>query len=147
MPAFSCSASVSAPPAAVWALLVDPERFAALFTYMTVDEVEAPAPDCRVFRRRLALPNLPPLWWREEDQATGDGELSFRALEGDLQVFQGCWRVTAAGDGAQLTLELDYAIPTGIGPSLPEALAAFIMNELFRAIFNRVVEAAQVEAR
>jgi ribosome-associated toxin RatA of RatAB toxin-antitoxin module len=73
----------------------------------------------------------------------GDGVLAFRAVGGDLQTFDGRWRVTGDDTSAQLSLEIEYVIPDGIGPAVPTFVAAAVMHEVFKTICQRVQEAVE----
>ena len=147
MPSFTFTQSVAAPAAALWALAGDPRRAAALFPYVALEEIEEPEPGTTRFRRELAMPNLPPLRWREEDRVTGERELSFRALEGDLRTFAGRWRVSGDAQGSTLELSLDYEVPPAFMQLAPEPLARMVMEETLRSICRRIKEAAEEEAR
>ncbi len=143
MPTFAYRQSVAAAPATLFALLCDAPRVAALFPFMTVSGLEAPAPGCWRFHRRLAIPSLPALAWREEDRVDGDGLLRFHVLDGDLQTFTGCWQALPEGAGSVLVLELEYAVPPGLRPGLPEPLVHYVMQELFTTICRRIARAAE----
>jgi len=139
------SLPVDASSTALWALISDVPRFAGLFSYIIVEEMQSPAPGNWSFLRRLNIPNLASLSWREENRVTGERELSFQAVEGDLQCFTGRWLVTGNGDGAQLELALEYEVPEAVGERIPAGLAQYVMSELFKSICNRVKEAAEEE--
>lgn len=140
---FRYSLPVAAPATRVWALVRDVRRVAGLFSYVTIDEFTTLAPDCWQFRRQLAIPTLTTLSWYERSEVTREGELSFRAVDGDLDTFDGAWTVAHDGDGASLTLVLTYAIPDGVGPKVPAALAKYAMEEIFKTICQRVKEEAE----
>jgi len=146
LPSFNLSLPVEASTADVWALISDMPRFAGLFPYIAVADLQSPAPGRWSFRRQLSIPNLAPLCWREEDRVTGERELSFRAVEGDLSCFTGRWLVTGNGGGAMLDLALEYEVPESISAQVPEGLARYVMSELFKAVCCRVKEAAEEEA-
>ena len=147
MPSFNLSLPVETSNAALWALISDVPRFAGLFPYIAVDEIQSPAPGHWSFQRRLEIPNLAQLCWREENRVTGERELSFQAVEGDLQCFTGRWLVTGNGGGATLELVLEYEVPESIGAQIPAGLAQYVMNELFKSICNKIKEAAEGEGR
>lgn len=134
---FSFTLPVAAPAAQVWALVRDVRRVADLFSYVAIDEFTTLAPDCWQFRRTLAIPTLATLSWHERSEVEREGELRFNALDGDLETFDGSWTVTPDGAGACLTLTLDYAIPAGVGPKVPAALAKYAMDEIFKTIDRR----------
>jgi ribosome-associated toxin RatA of RatAB toxin-antitoxin module len=146
LPSFNLSLPIETSCAELWALISDVPRFAELFPYIAVEEMQAPAPGSWSFRRRLEIPNLAALCWREENRVTGERELSFQAVEGDLQCFTGRWLVSGNGGGAVLELALDYEVPDAVGAQIPEGLARYVMNELFKSVCNRVKEAAEGEA-
>jgi len=147
LPSFNLSLPVEASTAELWALISDVPRFAGLFPYIAVEDMRAAAPGSWSFLRRLAIPTLAPLCWREENRVTGERELSFQAVEGDLRCFTGRWLVTGNGAGAVLELALEYEVPDAVGAQVPEGLARYVMNELFKSVCNRVKEAAEGEAR
>jgi len=138
---------IEAPPAAVWALLCDAPRFAGLFPYISVDALESPEPGRWLFWRRLAVPTLASLAWREENRVTGECTLAFRAVEGDLHTFAGRWLVTAEGGDAVLHLALEYEIPAAVAAQAPAGLAGYVMNELFKSLCRRVKETVEGEAQ
>lgn len=147
MPSFNLSLPVEASSTALWSLISDVPRFAGLFPYIAVEEIQSPAPGSWSFQRRLNIPNLASLSWREENRVTGERELSFQAVEGDLQCFTGRWLVTGNGGGALLELALEYEVPEAVGTQIPDGLARYVMGELFKSICIRVKEAAEEESR
>jgi ribosome-associated toxin RatA of RatAB toxin-antitoxin module len=60
------------------------------------------------------------LSWTERDLLTDDHRIVFEQTDGDLEVWQGQWRVLTAEDGS-LGVELDVSFDLGI-PSLAEVL-------------------------
>ncbi|MHB0937028.1 MAG: SRPBCC family protein [Armatimonadota bacterium] len=147
MPSFNISLPVDTSSTALWALISDVPRFAGLFPYIAVEDMQSPAPGSWSFLRRLDIPNLAALNWREENRVTGERELSFQAVEGDLQCFTGRWLVAGNGGGALLELALEYEVPESVGARIPAGLAQYVMNELFKSICTRVKEAAEEESR
>ena len=145
MPSFNLSTPVNASPAELWALISDTPRFAGLFPYIVVEDVQSPEPGRWLFWRRLTIPNLSSLSWREENRVTGDCEVTFRAVEGDLETFAGRWLVSSNGK-TELGLELEYEIPTAVSAHVPEGLARYVMDELFKSVCRRVKEAVEGEA-
>ena len=145
MPSFNLTLPIEASSQELWALISDVPRFAGLFPYITLEGLESPAPGHWLFQRRLTIPNIASLAWREENRITGEGELSFRALEGDLETFQGRWLVTANGK-TELELELEYEIPPAISAQAPAGLAKYVMDELFKAVCRRVKETVEEDA-
>ena len=127
----------------LWALVRDVARVAGLFPYTNVEELTSPEPDCWLFWRQLTIPNVADLRWRERARVTGDGELHFEAVEGDLRMFAGDWRVTPNDTAAVLTLALEYEIPEEMRPKMPAMMIDFVMGEIFKTICQRVKEAAE----
>lgn len=142
---FSFSTPVNAAPLALWSLVRDVQRVAELFSFIAIEEFQAPEVDCWQYWRRLNIPTLSELRWRERSEVAGDATLRFHALEGDLSVFQGQWVVATAGATSTLSLHIEYVIPKDVGPPVAEALAEYVMNELFKTICRRVKQAAEEE--
>lgn len=81
------------------------------------------------------------LCWTEKDEVDVSARsLTFRQVEGDLDLFEGAWLVTGVGDGSQLvfTAELDMGIPTLapiIDPVARQALQSNI-RAILRGLFS-----------
>ena len=143
MASFCHTIPVGASSVQLWALVRDVARVAGLFPYTTVEELTSPEPECWFFWRQLTIPNVADLRWRERARVTGDGELHFEAVEGDLRTFAGSWRVVPNDTAAVLTLALEYEIPEEMRPKMPPMMIDFVMGEIFRTICQRVKEAAE----
>ena len=142
---FTFSVPVNALPATLWTLVRDVRKVAGLFSFTYLEDFQTPAADCWQYWRRLNIPSLSDLRWLERTEVTGEYALSFRALAGDLTTFDGQWSVIPTGNTSTLNLRLEYEIPEDVGPPVPEALAEYVMNELFKTICRRVKEAAEEE--
>ena len=127
----------------LWALVCDVRRVAQLFPFTIVDEYHSPEPCNWVFRRRVNIPNVTDLTWREHSWTEREGELHFRAVDGDLQTFNGHWQVAANDTGATLTLALEYVIPEALRPRVPSAMVDYVMGELCKTICLRMKEAVE----
>lgn len=143
MASFTHTIPVEASAEHLWTLVCAVDRVAGLFPYTQVDELISPEPDCWVFWRRLTIPNVADLRWRELAKITGEGKLGFCAIEGDLQTFAGCWLVEGDGSASTLTLALEYEIPEAVGPNMPAMMVNYVMGEIFKSICQRVKEAAE----
>lgn len=146
MSSFTYSIPVQAEFAQLWTLVCDVRRVAQLFPFTAVDEFDTTAPDHWVFRRRVTIPSMAELCWREQSWAEAEGDLRFTAVEGDLQTFTGQWLVTPAAKGTKLTLTVDYIIPEEVRPRVPNSLVDYVMSELFKTICQRVKDAAEEDA-
>ncbi|MHB9027065.1 MAG: type II toxin-antitoxin system RatA family toxin [Armatimonadota bacterium] len=146
MAEFSHTLAVQASSEELWTLVSDVRRVAELFPFTMVEEFCPREPEGWVFWRRLTIPNVAQLRWREASWVAGDGELRFQAVEGDLETFQGSWQVTPAGENAQLTLALEYAIPDHLSQNMPPKLVSFVMNQVFTTICGKLKETAEEEA-
>lgn len=140
---FNHTIPVQADAARLWALVHDVRRVAELFTFTKLEEFTELEPDCWAYWRELTIPSIAALRWREQARVTGEHELSFHVIEGELEQFDGCWRVTPDSAASKLTLELTYAIPDGVGPSVPDALAHYVINEIFKTICQRLKQVAE----
>jgi len=69
--------------------------------------------------------------------------LSFKALDGDLRVFEGTWKVT--GNGEVSTLELNARVETGI--PLLERLVGHILKEKISRNFELMIDAIDYRLR
>jgi hypothetical protein len=141
--AFSLTLPVQASRETLWAHIRDVRWVAGLFPYVNVEAFTETAPGRWRFQRHLSIPTLAEMRWEEEATVAGDGVLAFRAVGGDLQTFDGRWRVTGDDTSAQLSLEIEYVIPDGIGPAVPTFVAAAVMHEVFKTICQRVQEAVE----
>lgn len=146
MASFFHTLSVNTSAAQLWALVCDVDRFAHLFPYMEITDVQTSTANCWSFWRTLTIPNIANLYWRELSRITDDGQLTFQATEGDLTTFAGHWQVTPQGAVSTLTLTLDYEVPESCAPNMPAALVSYVMNELFKSICQRVREVAEEDA-
>lgn len=143
MASFTHSIPVNTSAEQLWALVSDVNRVAGLFPYTTLDDFTTPEQNHWLYWRRLTIPNVADLHWREDACITNHGELAFHAVDGDLQTFTGRWAVTSDGTTPSLTLNLEYEIPQGLAPSLPGALVGYVMGEIFKSICQRIKEAAE----
>lgn len=145
MPTFSQTIAVAASPPRLWSLVSDVQRVALLFPFACVEDVQTPERDCWLFWRQLSIPNVANLRWREQARVVEDREMRFHAVEGDLAVFNGHWRVAPDGQSATLTLTVEYEIPAGVGPQMPAVVVGYVMGEIFKSICQRLKEAAEEE--
>lgn len=143
MPVFAQTFTVGTSSDNIWALLSDIPRMAGLFPYLVVTGLT----NCGAARwdywRTLNIPGMPALHWREEAMLAAPDTLSFRALEGDVKVFTGSWRITPAGDTATLTLTVEYEFPEGIGGGIPVPILVYAMGELLKTMGQRVCDVAE----
>jgi ribosome-associated toxin RatA of RatAB toxin-antitoxin module len=140
---FSQTLPVQVSPDDLWALVRDVRRVAALFPFTLVEELSPREPEGWVFWRRLTIPNVAQLRWREASWEAGAGELRFQAVEGDLETYDGRWVVTPAGDYANLTLALEYVIPDTVTQKMPPMLVNYVMDQVFTTICGKLKEAAE----
>ena len=132
MASFSHTIPVGVSSVQLWALVRDVARVAGLFPYTNVEELTSPEPDCWLFWRQLTIPNVADLRWRERARVTGDGELHFEAVEGDLRMFAGDWRVTPNDTAAVLTLALEYEIPEEMRQGRFGTLHGWLKENIYR---------------
>lgn len=143
MAVFQHTVDVQASPEALLALVGDPRRMAALFPYMTVEDISAPEPGVVLYWRRLDLPSMAELAWRERIEPVDAHTLRFRAVEGALETFAGHWSAIPNGGITALTLKIEYEVPATLAPRVPAMLVGYVMGEMFRAVVGRVKENAE----
>lgn len=143
MATFSLTLPIRTSFETLWKRIQDVRWVAGLFPYVDIEEFHEPAPDRWRYWRRLAIPTLADMRWEEEATVSGEGKLDFRAIAGDLETFVGHWLVAPNGHHAQLSLNVDYAIPDGLGPVVPPVVATHVLNEVFKTICERVKEAVE----
>lgn len=143
MASFSHSVAVNVHPERLWTLIRDVRWLAKLFPYITVDEMHSPEPGRWRFRRQLAIPHVADLRWCEETREVAEGQMQFRAVEGDLETFAGSWQVVPQNETALLMLAVEYDVPTHLANNLPAPMVNHVMGEIFRSICRRVKEVAE----
>jgi ribosome-associated toxin RatA of RatAB toxin-antitoxin module len=103
----------------LWRTLCDFERYPDFMQDVLEVRVERRTATEIMSHWRVLL-NGSELSWTERDLLTDDHRIVFEQTDGDLEVWQGQWRVLTAEDGS-LRVELDVSFDLGI-PSLAEVL-------------------------
>ncbi len=145
MASFTHTVPVKVGSTQLWSLVCDVPRLSGLFPFIVMEEINASGPNSWTYWRRLLIPNIASLRWREQAHITEDGELRFQAVDGDLHTFHGSWQVAADGSAAKLTLAVEYVVPDGVGPAIPAPMVNYVMSEMFKSICQRVKETAEEE--
>jgi ribosome-associated toxin RatA of RatAB toxin-antitoxin module len=145
LPTFTHTVPVAATPEALWSLVRDVHRVAELFPFNVISNFTS-LPSCWEFHRQLKIPHFTDLHWDERAWVAGEGALCFQAIAGDLSEFAGSWQVAPQGEAAQLTLQVEYAIPEHLAGLASPALAAYVLGELFTTICRKVKAAAEEAA-
>lgn len=146
MSSFTYSIAVQSTFTSLWELVRDVRRVAGLFPFIAVDDFHDAESGRSLFRRRVTIPNVANLCWRERSWAECEGALRFEAVDGDLQTFNGQWLVAPDSAGMLLTLQLEYDIPEALRPRVPGMMVDYVMSELFKTICFRMKETAEGEA-
>ena len=123
MPFVEVTTEVDAPARDVYELAKDQERFPEFMPDVESVIVLERHPD-RVITRWKTLVEDAPIEWIEEDRFDdAETTITYRLLEGDLDVFEGTWSFRER-DGrtfVKLDVEYDFGVPTLaelIGPTL-----------------------------
>lgn len=145
MASFTHTVPVAVSSSLLWTLIGDPWRTAKLFPYVTVEDIAPEGPGNWVYWRHLTIPSVASLRWQEQATIIGDNQLRFKAVGGDLEIFDGTWAVDPDGDDSTLTLSIEYVIPKGVGPNLPAPMVNYVMGEMFKTICHRMKETAEEE--
>lgn len=103
----------------LWRTLCDFERYPDFMQDVLEVRVDRRTATEIVSHWRVLL-NGSELSWTERDLLTDDHRIVFEQTDGDLEVWQGQWRIVAA-EGGGLKVELDVTFDLGI-PSLAEVL-------------------------
>lgn len=103
----------------LWRTLCDFERYPDFMQDVLEVRVERRA-DAQIISHWRVLLNGSELSWTERDVLTDDHRIVFEQIDGDLEVWQGEWRLLTAEDGS-LSVQLDVSFDLGI-PSLAEVL-------------------------
>lgn len=123
MPHVSVTIAVDAPPALVYALAKEQERFPEFMPDVESVIVTERHPE-RVLTRWKTLIEDAPIEWLEEDRFDDAAlRIDYRLLEGDLDTFEGSWTFEPAPGGTLVALGVsyDFGVPTLaelIGPTL-----------------------------
>jgi len=114
---------IDAPPALVYELAKDQERFPEFMPDVESVTVTERHPD-RVLSRWKTLIEDAPIEWLEEDRFDDIAlRIDYKLLEGDLDTFEGSWTFEAGPGGTHVALGVtyDFGVPTLaelIGPTL-----------------------------
>ena len=114
---------IDAPARDVYELAKDQERFPEFMPDVESVTVLERHPD-RVITRWKTLVEDAPIEWTEEDRFDDPGTtITYRLLEGDLDVFEGTWTFQERNGRTHvyLSVEYDFGVPTLaelIGPTL-----------------------------
>ncbi len=142
-----CRIDVDAPAAIVYALAKEQERFPDFMPDVDTVVVLERHPD-RVITRWKTLVEDAPIEWTEEDRFD-DAALAdrLRAIEGDLDTFEGAWTFEQRGGTTHVVLgvEYDFGVPTLaelIGPTLEKKVRE--NSEMMLAALKREAESRPV---
>jgi len=106
--------------AQVWAALCDFERYPQFMQDVLEVVIEQRSAQEIISRWRVLL-NGSELSWTERDVLTDDHRIVFTQTDGDLEVWQGEWRLLDGAQRGELRVELAVTFDLGI-PSLAEVL-------------------------
>lgn len=67
------------------------------------------------------------------------GEIRFRAIDGDLEVFEGVWRISADGDGTEINLKATFDAGLGTLSDIVDPIAEQTLRENFKAVLAGLI--------
>lgn len=143
MPYVECAIDVAAPPATVYALAKEQERFPEFMPDVEGVVVLERHPD-RVVTHWKTLVEDAPIEWTEEDRFDDAAlRIDYALIEGDLDTFEGAWTFAPEGEGTHVVLgvEYDFGVPTLaelIGPTLQKKVRE--NSEMMLAALKREAE-------
>jgi ribosome-associated toxin RatA of RatAB toxin-antitoxin module len=114
---------IDAPPADVYALAKEQERFPNFMPDVETVTVLERHPGFIITRWKTLVEDAP-IEWTEEDRFDDHApRIDYKLIEGDLDTFEGAWTFVAQAGGTRvrLTVEYDFGVPTLaelIGPTL-----------------------------
>ncbi|MBV9440309.1 MAG: aromatase/cyclase [Candidatus Eremiobacteraeota bacterium] len=144
MPYVECSIDVDAPPAVVYELAKEQERFPDFMPDVESVTVVERHPDRTITRWKTLVEDAPIEWTEEDRFDDGARRIDYALLEGDLDTFEGAWTFNADGDGRThvvLGVEYDFGVPTLaelIGPTLEKKVRE--NTEMMLAALKREAE-------
>ena len=143
MPYVQCEIDVDAPPAVVYELAKEQERFPEFMPDVDTVTVLERHPD-RVITRWKTLVEDAPIEWTEEDRFDDAAlRIDYALIEGDLDTFEGAWTFEGRGATTRVVLgvEYDFGVPTLaelIGPTLEKKVRE--NSEMMLAALKREAE-------
>lgn len=75
----------------------------------------------------------------EEVADDDSGEIRFRAIDGDLEVFEGVWRIATEGDGTTINLVATFDSGLGTLSDIVDPIAEQTLRENFRAVLSGLI--------
>ena len=83
--------------------------------------------------------NIPFSWKQQEAFNLKKGEITFKAIEGDLEKFEGKWKLEKHPQGTQIHLEIHFSI----GIPMIEKLIIGSLGELIKQNFKKMLDAIE----
>ena len=75
-----------------------------------------------------------------EEVADGDsGEIRFHAIDGDLELFEGVWRISGDGDGTTINLQATFDSGLGTLSDIVDPIAEQTLRDNFRAVLSGLI--------
>lgn len=132
MPLVERTITIKAPAEEVYQVIRDVERYPRFVPDVKEVRIISEDPQGRITRWHAVIDGVA-FRWTERDEYDGARMMvKYRLVEGDLEKFEGEWRVDQDGESARVTLTLEYEL--GI-PAFDELMGA--------SLFERMVQAVQ----
>jgi uncharacterized membrane protein len=127
----------------LWQIITDIRGMADLYTFMHISDYKQEE-NIFSYTRKLDIPGLASLSWQERSVIEKPNIIRFQAIEGDLKDFTGFWQIENDGTPS-LVLNIDYNIPSGIGPNVPAFMAEAVLGQIFQKIMETIKSKAETE--
>ncbi len=127
----------------LWLIISDIRGMAELYSFMHISDYSK-TENLFCYTRQLDIPGLASLTW-QETATIKYNTINFHATGGDLTKFNGYWRACNENNETLLTLNVDYDIPSGIGPNVPKFIAEAVLGQIFQKIIDTIKTKAESE--
>lgn len=132
MPIVKQTVTIKAPAEGVYQVIKDVERYPQFIPEVKEVHIINGDPQGRITRWHAVIDGVAFRWTERDECDDARMMVKYRLVEGDLEKFEGEWRVEQDGEGARVTLTVEYEL--GI-PAFDELMET--------TLFERMTLAAQ----
>ena len=141
MSSFNKTITVNSDIKKLWNIVGDIRGMADLYSFMHISDYRQEDNNF-FYTRKLDIPGLASLCWQETSHIE-NCIVQFNATGGDLSLFTGQWQIENDNITSTLTLDLQYEIPSGIGPNVPKFMAEVVLGQIFQKIMDTIKTTAE----